>query len=170
MHIPSSQIDIWLWIAALIGIALVDEWLQISHCHAQHKLTLPMLRLLSSKAQWHKYSWKPSKPWHVGIHRIALTECSQTSTHVQGFQSFLRFSVSVCHQHQKVLVMFSYFVDSKENEAHMDFSDRKTGSIVQDMLRYHMFVQYFYTTYAFYWAALAKDDFFYFVTWMPFWS
>ena len=30
-------------------------------------LTLPMLRLFSSKAQGHKDFWKPSKPCHVGI-------------------------------------------------------------------------------------------------------
>ena len=33
-------------------------------------LTLPMLRLLASKAQGCKDFWKPSKPWHVGIHWI----------------------------------------------------------------------------------------------------
>ena len=32
-----------------------------------------------------------SKPCHVGNHWIALTECSQMSTHVPGFQSFFRF-------------------------------------------------------------------------------
>ena len=31
---------------------------------------------------------KPSKPCHVGIHWTALTEYSQMSTHVPGFQSF----------------------------------------------------------------------------------
>ena len=30
---------------------------------------------------------KPSKPGHVGIHWKALTEYSQMSTHVPGFQS-----------------------------------------------------------------------------------
>ena len=54
-------------------------------------LTLPMLRLLSSKEQGCKYFWIPSKPCHVGIHWIALTEYSQMSTHVPGFQSFFRF-------------------------------------------------------------------------------
>ena len=37
-------------------------------------LTLPMLRLLTSKAQGHKDFWKTSKPCHVGIHHIALAE------------------------------------------------------------------------------------------------
>ena len=53
-------------------------------------LTLPMLRLLPSKAQGCKEFLKPSKPWHVGIHRTALAEYSQMSTHVQGFKSFLK--------------------------------------------------------------------------------
>ena len=39
-------------------------------------LTLPMLRLLSSKAQGRKDFWKSPKPCHVGIHRIALAENS----------------------------------------------------------------------------------------------
>ena len=54
-------------------------------------LTLPIQRLLSSKALGRKYFWKPSKPCHVGIHWIALAEYSQMSTHVPGFQSFFRF-------------------------------------------------------------------------------
>ena len=32
----------------------------------------------------------PSKPCHVGIHWIALTEYSQMSTHMPGFQLFLK--------------------------------------------------------------------------------
>ena len=47
-------------------------------------LTLPMLRLLSSKAQGRG---------HVGIHWIALVEHSRMSTHVPGFQSIFRFLV-----------------------------------------------------------------------------
>ena len=54
-------------------------------------LALPMLRLLSSKAQRCKYFWKPSKPCHVGTHWIALAKCSQMSTHMPGFQSFSSF-------------------------------------------------------------------------------
>ena len=49
-------------------------------------LTLPMLRLLSSKEQGCKDFWKPSKPCQVGIHWIALAEYSQMSTHLPGFQ------------------------------------------------------------------------------------
>ena len=61
-------------------------------------LTLPMLRLLSSKAQGSNVFWKPFKPCHVGIHWIALTECSHMSTHVPGFQTFFIFFVSICIQ------------------------------------------------------------------------
>ena len=47
-----------------------------------------------SKAQGHKDFWETSKPCQVGIHRIALAEYSQMSTHMQGFQSFLQdFSI-----------------------------------------------------------------------------
>ena len=59
--------------------------------------SLPMLRLLSSKSQGRKDFWKPSKTCHVGIHWIALTECSQMSTHMTGFQSFFSFFVSFCN-------------------------------------------------------------------------
>ena len=41
-------------------------------------------------AQGHKYFRKPSKPCHVGIYWIPLTEYSRVSTHVAGFQSFFR--------------------------------------------------------------------------------
>ena len=40
-------------------------------------LTLPMLRLLSSKAQGRKDFWKTSKPCLVGIHWKAFVEYSQ---------------------------------------------------------------------------------------------
>ena len=53
-------------------------------------LTLRMLRLLSSITHGYKDFWKTSKTCHVGFHWIALTEYSQVSTHVPGFQSFLR--------------------------------------------------------------------------------
>ena len=65
--------------------------------------TLTMLRLLSSKAQGCKSFGKPFKPCRVGIHWLAIAECSQMSTHVPGFQSFFRFFASfcigqICHQ------------------------------------------------------------------------
>ena len=39
--------------------------------------------------------WYPSKPCYVGIHWIALTEYSQTSTHVPGTSFFLHHFVLV---------------------------------------------------------------------------
>ena len=59
-------------------------------------LTVPVLRLLSSKAQGCKDFWKPSKPCHVGTHWIALAEFSQMSTHLPGFQWFFRFFALFC--------------------------------------------------------------------------
>ena len=61
-----------------------------------HFLTLPMLKLLSSNAQECKYIWKLSKPCNVGIHWIALTEYSQMSTHMSGFQWFFRIYELFC--------------------------------------------------------------------------
>ena len=57
-------------------------------------LTLPMIGLLSSTSQGCKYFWKPSKPFHVGVHKIALTEYSQMSTHE--FQSLFCCFASFC--------------------------------------------------------------------------
>ena len=59
-------------------------------------LTLPMLRLLLSKAQGCKDIWKPPKPCHVRIHLKALAEYSQMSTHMPGgshVSAFLRHFV-----------------------------------------------------------------------------
>ena len=69
-------------------------------------LTLPMLRLLSSKAQKRKDFCKPSKLSHLGIHWIALAEFFQMSTHLPGFQSVSRFFIPFCicqisHQQHK---------------------------------------------------------------------
>ena len=44
------------------------------HCYTLGNLTIPMLRLLSSEGR--KDFWKTSKPWHVGIHKIALAKYS----------------------------------------------------------------------------------------------
>ena len=54
-------------------------------------LPLPMVRLLSSKEQGCKDFGKPSKPCHVGIHWIALAQCSQMSMHMLRFHSFFKF-------------------------------------------------------------------------------
>ena len=69
-------------------------------------LTLPLLWLLSFKAHGCKDFCKPSKPCHVGIHWIALTEYSQMSTHMSGFQWYFSIFVSFCigktrHQQHK---------------------------------------------------------------------
>ena len=53
-------------------------------------LTLPMLRLLSSKPQGRKDFLKPSQPCHVGIHWIAFAEYFKMSAHVPGFQSLFQ--------------------------------------------------------------------------------
>ena len=50
---------------------------------------LPMLSLLSSKAQECKDLWKPSEPCHDGIHWIALAGNSQMSNYLPGIQSYL---------------------------------------------------------------------------------
>ena len=44
-----------------------------------------------AQAQGCKDLQKPPKPCHYGIHWIALSEHSQMSTHLPGFQSFVRF-------------------------------------------------------------------------------
>ena len=74
--------------------------LYLECAHGPTSLTHP---ILSSKAQGCKYIWKPSKPCHVGIHWIDLAKYSQMSTHMPGFQWFLRIFVlfcisQMCHQ------------------------------------------------------------------------
>ena len=64
-------------------------------CQRLSGLTLPMLKLLSSKAKRRKAFWKPSKPCHVGIRWIALAEYYQMSTDVTGFQSFSSFLIFI---------------------------------------------------------------------------
>ena len=65
-------------------------------------LALPMLRLLSSKAQGHKDFGKPSKPWHIGIHciAIAIAKSFQMGTHIPGFQRHF-FIDKISHQQQR---------------------------------------------------------------------
>ena len=55
-----------------------------------------MLSLILSKEKESKIFWKPSKPGHVGINWIALTEYAQMSTYVPGFHHFLVFCVLFC--------------------------------------------------------------------------
>ena len=55
-------------------------------------LTLPMLRLLSSKTQGHKYCWKLFKPCHVVIHWVYLLRSTLSwSPMCQGFNHFSVF-------------------------------------------------------------------------------
>ena len=80
-----------------------SHWVRHIQVHLYNFLTLPILRLLSSKAQ---FFFKPSKSFHVGIYWIAPTEYSQMSTHVPGFLSFFMFFASFCigrisHQQRK---------------------------------------------------------------------
>ena len=88
-----------------------------------HALTLPMLRLPSSKAQGRNDFRKPSKPCQVGIHLKALTEYSQVSTHMPGFQSFFfRFLASFRigqighHQHKGSLPTITHSPQGQTNE------------------------------------------------------
>ena len=84
-----------------------DVRLQNTHTKTLSKyLTLLMLSLLLSKAQECKNLRKTSKPCHIGIHLKALAEYSQLSTHVPGFQSFIKFFASfyimqISHQQHK---------------------------------------------------------------------
>ena len=43
-----------------------------------------------------KTFFKPSKPCHVGIRWISLTEYSNTGTHMPGFQTFFSFFSLFC--------------------------------------------------------------------------
>ena len=86
------------------NLHLLVLWIKV--VLALEGLTLRMLRLLFSKAKGRKDFWKSFKPCHVDIHLIALAEYSQMSTHMLGFQSYLRFFASFCigqirHQQHK---------------------------------------------------------------------
>ena len=89
-------------------------------------LTLPMLRLLMSKAQRCKDFWKPSKLCHVSIHWRAVTEYSQMSTHLPGFQpslwSFASFSIGQISLQQHKSEPFGWwwliwFIQNNEKKA-----------------------------------------------------
>ena len=72
-----------------------DVLLSSAPSHILSFKTLPMLRLLSSKAQGFKKFWKTYKPCHVGFHWIALPEYSRMSTHMHhAFQSFCQLLAS----------------------------------------------------------------------------
>ena len=104
-----GQLLYWIGYRQALGHKLcIVYWSYFSNTWSTYwaLLTLPMLRLFSSKIQRCKYFWKPSKPCHVDIHSIALAEHSQMSTHMPGFQSFFRFFASfgigqISHQQHK---------------------------------------------------------------------
>ena len=68
-------------------------------------LTLPMLRLHSSKAQGHKYLWKPSKPCHVGIHWKALAEYLDEYPYARVSVIFQLFCIILPHLLLWLLIM-----------------------------------------------------------------
>ena len=100
---PSRSIitrpDYWLLITSMVcdwsGIWLIVPY---NHRMVFESGGWVILRPLLSKAQGCKDFWKPSKPCHVGIHWIALTEYSQMSTHAWVSVIFL-----VCFLHYFVL-------------------------------------------------------------------
>ena len=58
------------------------------HINLQDLICISDLNPSNAKATFVAKGCKDSKPFHVGIYQIALTEHSQMSTHVPGFQSF----------------------------------------------------------------------------------
>ena len=69
-----------------------DPWLPAYRGDRQQCLLNPYnAEATFIKGQGRKYVLKPSKPCHVGIHWIALTEYSRMSTHMPGFHTFSGF-------------------------------------------------------------------------------
>ena len=75
-------------------------------------LTLPVLRILSSKAQGREDVWKPFKPCHTCIYWKALTEYSQMSTNLSRFESFF----SILHHFAMVKLATSSIRVKKGND------------------------------------------------------
>ena len=67
-----------------------------NNIRSKTRLTLLMLRLLSSNGQGRKDFGTTSDPCHVGINWIALAGHFQISTHLLGVQLFFRFFASFC--------------------------------------------------------------------------
>ena len=101
MYSETSKTSVKLWDVNTSFVHIFLDPFPLLH-NRKYLLTLPMLRLLLSKAQGCKDFWKSSKPCHVGIHWIAFTEYFQTSTHLPGFQSFFRIFASFCIGQDKV--------------------------------------------------------------------
>ena len=53
-----------------LNVTIVKKQMKTKKTQSYHSddLTLPMLRLHSSKAQGRKTLWKSSKPCHIGMH------------------------------------------------------------------------------------------------------
>ena len=81
---PHFSFKYFLKIASVKGISQIES-VAVLDPSGMKGLSLPVLRLLSSKAQGNKEFKNISKPCHVGIHSIAITQYSQMSTHVPGF-------------------------------------------------------------------------------------
>ena len=60
------------------------------------KQIVPVEATFGQSTRMQRIFEKLSKPGHLGIHWIALTENSQMTTYVPGFHSFLRFFASFC--------------------------------------------------------------------------
>ena len=94
-------------------VVLFNDPVSVRQKNTGH-LTIPMQRRLLSNAQGFKDFWKTSKPCHVGIHWIALTEYSHMNTHLPGFQSFFSIFASFCigqishHQHKGYVTFYSH--------------------------------------------------------------
>ena len=132
--------NVRLWKAFLWLLGLQWQFVKL--------FTLPMLRLLSSKAQGRKYFWKPSTPCHVGIHWKAVAEYCQISTHIAGFQSFCRFFFTsiyigqMSHQQHKGVSLISSLVAFFQYKllhavsTPLSLTLEKNGYVARDQLLY----------------------------------
>ena len=73
-------------ISGLAAVLVKEKWV-MHECFNTSNAEASFVRRMR---MW-LFLWKPSKPYHVGIHWIALAEYSQMSTRVPGFQSFSWF-------------------------------------------------------------------------------
>ena len=95
-----SRYDVMMLLTIIMGMMMIMVLIIIMMI-IMIMINLPMLRLLSSKAQTRRkptFLFKKSKPCHVCIHWIAFAnslDSSQMSTHLPGFQSFFGFFVTV---------------------------------------------------------------------------
>ena len=78
-------------------------------------LTLPILRVLSSKAQGRKDLRKSYKPYHVGTHYLkALAEYTKMSTHMIWFFKFLHHLVLAKLSTSSILRVMSQWGDVRD--------------------------------------------------------